>query len=85
MSVMTIGLIILGLTCVPAAYRMLVGPTAADRAAAADLLLVAVVGLLAIIGFLAGSDFIFDIVLVASLVGFISAVSLARALTGGVR
>lgn len=81
----TIGLIILGVTCIPAAYRMLIGPTAADRAAAADLLLVAVVGLVALIGYQNSSNYIFDIALVAALVGFISAVSLARALTGGVR
>ncbi|AWB81652.1 pesticidal protein Cry26Aa [Corynebacterium yudongzhengii] len=80
-----VGMIILGITCIPAAYRMLIGPTAADRAAAADLLLVAVVGLLALLGFQNGSNYIFDIVLVAALVGFISAISLARALTGGIR
>lgn len=80
-----VGMIILGITCIPAAYRMLIGPAAADRAAAADLLLVAVVGLLALLGFQNGSNYIFDIVLVAALVGFISAISLARALTGGIR
>lgn len=81
----TIGLSLLGLTCIPAAYRMLMGPTAADRVAAANLLTVAVVGLLALIGFRGGSDFTFDLVLVASLITFISSVALARALTGGVR
>lgn len=85
MLALNIALVVVGLACVPAAYRMLVGPTAADRAAAADLLLFAVVGLLALLGTRIGSGYVFDIVLVASIVGFISAVSFARALTGGVR
>lgn len=80
-----IGLIILTLACVASTYRMFAGPTDADRAAAADLLLFGVVGLLALIGVRTTSAFTFDIVLVAALVGFLGAVSFARALTRGKR
>ncbi len=83
--VVTLAMIILGLSVVPAVYRMVIGPSRADRAAAGDLLMMVVIGLLALIGLRNGSAFTFDIVLVAALVGFISAISLARALTVGAR
>lgn len=85
MTAINIAMIIIGLSVVPAVYRMVVGPTRADRAAAGDLLTVAVVGLLALVGVRNASDFTFDIVLVAALVSFLSAISLARALTVGAR
>lgn len=68
-----------------AAYRILIGPTAADRAVAADLLFFAVVGLIALIGTRLGSSATLDLVLVATLLAFLTAVSLARALTRGAR
>lgn len=80
-----IGIVLLALACVAAVYRMIAGPTDADRAISADLLQFAVVGLLALAGIRIASVFTFDIVLVAALVGFLSALSLARALTRGKR
>lgn len=68
-----------------AAYRILTGPTAADRAVAADLLFFAVVALIALIGTRLGSSATLDLVLVATLLAFLTAVSLARALTRGAR
>ncbi|AGF72808.1 monovalent cation/H+ antiporter complex subunit F [Corynebacterium halotolerans] len=85
MTVIDIAMIIIGLSVVPAVYRMMVGPTRADRAIAGDLVTVAVVGLLALVGIRDGSQFTFDIVLIASLVSFLTAIALARALTAGVR
>ncbi|MBP2437693.1 monovalent cation/H+ antiporter complex subunit F [Microbacterium amylolyticum] len=80
-----IGIVLLALACLPAIYRMIVGPTDADRAVAGDLLQFAVVGLLALAGIRIASVYTFDIVLVAAIVGFLSAISLARALTRGKR
>ncbi|GAA1138584.1 hypothetical protein GCM10009643_22770 [Microbacterium aurantiacum] len=66
-------------------YRMLTGPDDADRVVAADLLLFGAVGLIAVIGVRVAATYAFDIVLVATVVGFLAALSLARALTRGKR
>ncbi|GAA0482363.1 hypothetical protein GCM10009532_00100 [Microbacterium aurantiacum] len=66
-------------------YRMLTGPDDADRVVAADLLLFGAVGLIAVIGVRVAATFAFDIVLVATVVSFLAALSLARALTRGKR
>lgn len=80
-----IGIILMSVACVAATYRMLAGPTEADRVLAGDLLLFGVVGLIALFGVRAQNAFTFDIVLIAALVGFLGALSLARALTRGKR
>lgn len=85
MTPLGIAITILALASVCAAYRMVAGPTEADRAVAADLLMFGFVGLIAVIGVRVSNAFTFDIVLVAVLVGFLSALSLARALTRGKR
>ena len=61
------------------------GPNDANRAIAADLLFSSVVGLIALFGVLAMSPPVFDLVLIATLVGFLATLSLARALTKGRR
>ncbi|GAA3010995.1 hypothetical protein GCM10010461_21780 [Microbacterium aurantiacum] len=66
-------------------YRMLTGPDDADRVVAADLILFGAVGLIAVIGVRVAATYAFDIVLVATVVGFLAALSLARALTRGKR
>lgn len=80
-----VALVAAGFAAVLSAYRIVMGPTPADRAVAADLLTFAIVALLALIGLRAGSTATLDLVLVATLVAFLSAVSLARALTRGWR
>ena len=85
MTVINIAIVIIGLTALPGAYRMLMGPTRADRVSAADFLLFILVALLALVGVSKASGFTFDLVFVAALVGFLSAVSLSRALMRGSR
>ncbi|MEX5274567.1 monovalent cation/H+ antiporter complex subunit F [Kocuria sp. CPCC 205235] len=80
-----VGILIIGVACLASAYRILRGPTQADRAVAGDLLLFGFVGLIALFAIRAANEYTFDIVLVAALVGFLSALSLARALTRGKR
>lgn len=80
-----IGIVLLSVACVVAAVRMFLGPTEADRAIAADLLLFGSIGLIALFGVLGASRFTFDVVLIAALVGFLGSLSLARALTRGRR
>ena len=81
----TVGIVILAVACLAAAFRILRGPTEAARAVAGDLLLFGFVGLIALFGVRVANEYTFDIVLVAALVGFLSALSLARALTRGKR
>ncbi|MGP9536495.1 monovalent cation/H+ antiporter complex subunit F [Brachybacterium sp. AOP43-C2-M15] len=68
-----------------AALRIIRGPTPADRVVAADLLTFSVVGLIALIGTRLAREGTFDLVLIATLVSFLSAISLARALSRGRR
>ena len=79
------GLVVLAACMIAVAYRMISAATDADRAIAADLLMFSFTGILAILGVILAGDFFFDLILVASVVGFLSAVSLARALTRGRR
>lgn len=79
------GLILLAVCMIAVAYRIISAPTDADRAVAADLLMFSFTGLLALIGVILAGAFFFDLILVASVAGFLSAVSLARALTRGRR
>lgn len=80
-----IALTILAICMIAVAYRMISASTDADRTVSADLLMFSFTGMLAIIGVLLAGEFFFDLILVASVVGFISAVALARALTRGRR
>lgn len=80
-----IGLGLLVLACLASTYRMIVGPSDADRVVAADLLLFGIMGIIVLIGVRMASTATFDIVLVLSAVGFLGALSLARALTRGKR
>lgn len=80
-----IGLALLAGCMITVAYRLITAPTDADRAVAGDLLMFSFSGMLAIIGVLLAGQFFFDLLIVASVVGFLSAVSLSRALTRGRR
>ncbi|OLT46216.1 pesticidal protein Cry26Aa [Saccharomonospora sp. CUA-673] len=85
MTVAALGIVLLAVACIASTYRMLAGPTEADRVVAGDLLLFGVAGMIALFGIRAASTYTFDIVLITSLVGFLGALSLARALTRGKR
>lgn len=80
-----IGLALLVLACLASTYRMIAGPSEADRVVAADLLFFGMIGIIALLGVRAASGATFDIVLVASVVGFLATLSLARAVTRGRR
>lgn len=82
---MLLGLVLLAACMIAVAYRMITADTDADRAVAADLLMFSFTGILALLGVILAGAFFFDLLIVASVVGFLSAVSLARALTRGRR
>lgn len=68
-----------------AVVRIVLGPTPADTAVAGDLIFFAFVGLVAVFALLFGIVAVLDIILVASVLGFLSVLSLARLLQGGHR
>ena len=63
-------------------WRILLGPTAADRAAALDILGIIIVGFCAILGIPTGRDWYIDIGIAWALQSFISVLALAKYLEG---
>lgn len=78
MIVVDVALVVLALSVLPAVWRIAVGPTDADRALSADhvfFVFLSVAGLLS----LRLQDSVFlDVVLVGTLVGFLSTITLSR-------
>jgi multicomponent Na+:H+ antiporter subunit F len=64
--------------------RMLMGPTAADRAVAIDTITTTVVALLVLLGFIFERYVYLDVSLVYSLLSFVGLVALARFLERGI-
>lgn len=64
--------------------RMLMGPTASDRAVAVDTITTTVVALLVLLGFVFKRYVYLDIALVYSLLAFVGLVAIARFLERGV-
>lgn len=85
MTPLDIAIVCIAAVLLSSVYRIVAGPTAADRTVAADLLTFSVVGILVLIGARWERLGTFDLVLIATLVSFLAAVSLARGLMGGRR
>lgn len=83
MTLLDIPLAALGLVLVAVAIRAIVGPTAADRATAADLGFFTFLAMAALIGARLDVPAAFDIVLIGTLTGFVSAIWLAHLITRG--
>jgi multicomponent Na+:H+ antiporter subunit F len=73
----TLALLILTLASIPILFRLVKGPTIADRVAAFDVLTCAVMGLIAIYAIKTGSKSYIDVVLTMSFVVFMGAVAFA--------
>ncbi|HVL81070.1 MAG TPA: monovalent cation/H+ antiporter complex subunit F [Actinomycetota bacterium] len=80
MTTVDVTLLVLCFSFVLSLIRAALGPTLADRAVATDVCLFCVVGALALFGVRSGSAVYVDTMLVATLLGFIATVSLARLL-----
>lgn len=72
------GIVVLALGLLVAVGRVLAGPTDADRGLAVDYGFVVVVGLIALFALRLGSTAMLDLVIVATLVGFLTTVAVAR-------
>jgi multicomponent Na+:H+ antiporter subunit F len=76
--VLDVLLVVLALTLLPAAWRGATGPTEADRAIGADHAFFVFVAVVALLALRTNRYEMLDVVVVATLVGFLSAVTLAR-------
>lgn len=83
--VLEVALILLGVGMLLAAIRAFRGPTISDRAVASDLIFFAIIGFITLIGLRTNIEALFDIILIATLLGFMSAIAMARLGTGGRR
>ncbi len=63
-------------------YRVVFGPTPADRIVAVDILGILIIGLLAVIGLYYDKDFFMDVALVWALLSFLASLAFAKTLEG---
>jgi multicomponent Na+:H+ antiporter subunit F len=73
---------ILLLSCLFCLYRIVKGPTAADRVVAIDILGILIVGFCAILGIATGRSWYMDIGIAWALQSFIATIALAKYLEG---
>jgi multicomponent Na+:H+ antiporter subunit F len=83
--VVAIVLALLALAVVFAVVRVWQGPTAGNSAVAGDLIFFAFMGAVAVLGVALSITAVMDIILISSLLGFLSVLSLARLIQGGKR
>lgn len=77
-------LIVIGLGIFLSLVRMLIGPTAPDRAVAVDTITTTVVAMLVVLGAIFDRYVYLDVSLVYSLLAFVGLVALARFLERGI-
>ncbi len=63
-------------------YRVVFGPSPADRIIAVDILGVLIIGLLALLGLFYDQSFFMDIALIWALLSFVASLALAKVLEG---
>lgn len=80
-----VALVLLAVGMLLAAVRAYLGPKVTDRAVAADLIFFAIIGFIALIGLRTNIEALFDTILIATLLGFMAAISMARLGSGGRR
>lgn len=83
MSVIDVCLILIGVSFAGAMVRIARGPSLADRAVASDVALFCVVNALVLLAIRNGADAFVDVAVVATMLGFLATISLARLLHRG--
>lgn len=78
MLVLDLALGVLALALLVAMIRLVTGPTDADRGLAVDFAFVVVVGAVALLALRLDTPALLDLVLVATVVGFLATVAVAR-------
>ncbi len=80
---LTIGIGAATLTLLLCGWRLLLGPTIADRVLALDTLYLSLVALVVMLGLLWQTPLLFEAALIVALLGFVGTVALARYLSRG--
>lgn len=80
-SMFSLGCFAVGLAC--ATWRLLRGPTPADRVLALDTMYLDGMLMILVLGLRAGTDLYFDIALLISMLGFASTTAMAKYLLRG--
>ena len=75
--------VIAGLALAAALYRIVVGPTIADRVAAADLVTSSIMAIALMAGILLDTHAYVDVVMALAVLGFFGTVAYAKYLLGG--
>ncbi|MHA6481622.1 Na(+)/H(+) antiporter subunit F1 [Paenibacillus sp. strain BS8-2] len=82
--VLWISLCLLSLAMLGCLYRLLMGPSIADRIAALDTIGVLLLSMIAVIGMVTGTQAYLDIILVIGILTFIGTTAMARYIERGV-
>lgn len=82
--VLTIALILFGVAIAITFIRVIIGPTFPDRVIAMDVVGVNLISCIAIISILFNTRAFYDVILVLGILAFISTISYAKFLEGGV-
>ncbi|QNK55775.1 Na(+)/H(+) antiporter subunit F1 [Paenibacillus sp. PAMC21692] len=83
-TLLWVSLILLSLAILGALYRLLKGPSIADRIAALDTIGILLLSMIAVLGITTGTRAYFDIILVIGILTFIGTTAMARYIERGV-
>jgi len=83
MSLLDLALVTMTLSLLPCLYRIVVGPTIADRVVGLDALTLVIVVILGAYSYVQESPFFLDAALVMAIIGFIGTIAIARYLEEG--
>jgi multicomponent Na+:H+ antiporter subunit F len=83
-TLLWIALGLLALAVLGCLYRLLLGPSIADRIAALDTIGVLLLSMIAVIGMVTGTQVYFDIILVIGILTFIGTTAMARYIERGI-
>ncbi|MDF2835920.1 MAG: monovalent cation/H+ antiporter subunit [Paenibacillus sp.] len=83
-TMLWIALGLLALAVLGCLYRLLLGPSIADRIAALDTIGVLLLSMIAVIGMVTGTQVYFDIILVIGILTFIGTTAMARYIERGI-
>lgn len=81
--IVQIALVVMVLLLLPCAYRMWIGPSAADRLQASDTITTLLLGIIVILALLQGTAMFIDVAIAIAAFGFISTLAIARYISQG--
>ncbi|MCQ6963108.1 cation:proton antiporter [Methanolobus chelungpuianus] len=83
MNLLDLALVVMTLSLLPCLYRIVFGPTVADRVVGLDALTLVIVVILGAYSYVQESPFFLDAALVMAIIGFIGTIAIARYLEEG--